>query len=600
MSVHRFHIPVMATGFTIDTPLKVARFGIDSVVSLVDDALIEQMREHVSRDHGLSFTPIEEQAIDSRARRITAYLDLLHELLQQQMTRLRSAAFEAGSELVRYFQMLPDSPLRRSYQTMCSLEDSEERVRLQRELRAQVVAGAIDVNIMTKLDRDLDRQGRPFAAQSSDALSAMRGFLNSKASGSLVLSAGMNRRLFSYMAEFGTRFLQDSGEAFKGICLKVSDFRSALVQGKFLSKLGLAVTEFRIESGLNCGGHAFGSQGQLLGPILQEFHDKREWLQETLGEIRDKARAALGLPLAAAPARLTVQGGLGEAEEAELLLHRYGLDGSGWGSAFLFVPEVVNIDRESLAGITKADVEDIYLSDSSPLGVPFWSYRGSASEQRRRLRIHDQRPGATCPKGYLVSNTEFTAAPLCTASHAYQKRKLQQIAAAPDMTQSQRTAAEEKVLCKACICHDLAGGVTGPLGIDPLATTSLCCGPNTAYFQQSATLEEMCDHIYGRRAIPLRADRPHMLLKEFSLNLTQLRKDLAQQEESPTAPLARAIQASRIHLAQGAAHYRELAADLPSATRASFQQGLKRLEQELRGYSLKEPAPSPATTPHCP
>ena len=31
----------VGTGFTIDTPLKVARYGISSVVSLVDDVLIE-------------------------------------------------------------------------------------------------------------------------------------------------------------------------------------------------------------------------------------------------------------------------------------------------------------------------------------------------------------------------------------------------------------------------------------------------------------------------------------------------------------------------------------------------------------------------------
>ena len=37
---HTFHIPVMGTGFTLDTPLKVAHLGIDSVVSIVDDVLI--------------------------------------------------------------------------------------------------------------------------------------------------------------------------------------------------------------------------------------------------------------------------------------------------------------------------------------------------------------------------------------------------------------------------------------------------------------------------------------------------------------------------------------------------------------------------------
>ena len=53
--------------------------------------------------------------------------------------------------------------------------------------------------------------------------------------------------------------------------LKVSDFHSAVVQGKFLAKRGLWVSEYRIESGLNCGGHAFATKGLLLGPILDEF-----------------------------------------------------------------------------------------------------------------------------------------------------------------------------------------------------------------------------------------------------------------------------------------------------------------------------------------
>ena len=34
---HTFHIPVMGTGFTVDTPLRVARFGISSVMAIGDD-----------------------------------------------------------------------------------------------------------------------------------------------------------------------------------------------------------------------------------------------------------------------------------------------------------------------------------------------------------------------------------------------------------------------------------------------------------------------------------------------------------------------------------------------------------------------------------
>ena len=36
-ATHTFHIPVMGTGFTIDTPLKVARYGVSSVIQIVDD-----------------------------------------------------------------------------------------------------------------------------------------------------------------------------------------------------------------------------------------------------------------------------------------------------------------------------------------------------------------------------------------------------------------------------------------------------------------------------------------------------------------------------------------------------------------------------------
>ena len=71
----------------------------------------------------------------------------------------------------------------------------------------------------------------------------------------------------------------------KKIVLKVSDFRSSLIQGKFLARKGLWVSEYRIESGLNCGGHAFASEGFLIGPILEEFDRKKAELVEQLHEL---------------------------------------------------------------------------------------------------------------------------------------------------------------------------------------------------------------------------------------------------------------------------------------------------------------------------
>ncbi|MCP4801059.1 MAG: hypothetical protein GY893_14050, partial [bacterium] len=271
--VHKFYIPVMGTGFTIDTPLKVARYGISSVVSLVDDVLIEQMRQRISLESNTPFEAIDKREDDSRARRITSYLNLMNELIEKQIADLRNSIFEKGNDLSKYFEMLPDSPLRTMYEKMQATLDPIERNRLQNLLKDKIQVGGIDVNIMTKLDRARKVQGE-ISEQFSDAMSALRGYAQSKVCSSLVLSAGMNRKLYSYIAEFGDFFPDESGEICKRIVLKVSDYRSALIQGKLLARQGLWVSEFRIESGLNCGGHAFGGNGTLLGPVLEQFHSE--------------------------------------------------------------------------------------------------------------------------------------------------------------------------------------------------------------------------------------------------------------------------------------------------------------------------------------
>jgi len=59
---HRFHIPVMGTGFTIDTCLKVARYGIHSVLSLGDDELIERVREYHCNEYGIHYEEIARKS----------------------------------------------------------------------------------------------------------------------------------------------------------------------------------------------------------------------------------------------------------------------------------------------------------------------------------------------------------------------------------------------------------------------------------------------------------------------------------------------------------------------------------------------------------
>src|SRR5262245_16819295 len=87
--VHQFHIPVMGTGFSIDTPIKVAKYGIHSVISLVDDVLIEDMRKYWSEQVGEEYIPITKYEDDFRARRITAYLDLVNRIVKKRFEEVK-------------------------------------------------------------------------------------------------------------------------------------------------------------------------------------------------------------------------------------------------------------------------------------------------------------------------------------------------------------------------------------------------------------------------------------------------------------------------------------------------------------------------------
>src|SRR5690554_797830 len=404
---HTFHIPVMGLGFTIDSPLKIARFGISSVLSIVEDELLERMREYHCQKESLPYAFISNERPDYREKRITAYLNLLDSLVKKQMEKTRSLDFEAGNDLEKYFELLPDDVALKKKFLKMQLEKGYRKEVLQKELKAQIQPGDIDVNIMTKVDKiNFDKSGNTLPSEYSDALSALKGFAMSTLNASVVFSAGMNPRLYSYCEQFDDFFPDKDGKVKKRIILKVSDYRSAIIQGKFLAKKGLWVSEFRIESGLNCGGHAFATDGLLMGPILEEFKEKKEQLSEELFTLCNHALISKGKSFfhTVPPTKLTVQGGVGTFEEHRFLLGYYNLDSVGWGSPFLLVPEATNLDQETLTQLSTAKQEDYYLSHTSPLGIPFNNFRKSSSESQRKKRIEKNRPGSPCYKKFLVSN----------------------------------------------------------------------------------------------------------------------------------------------------------------------------------------------------
>ncbi|WP_187261877.1 nitronate monooxygenase family protein [Pontibacter beigongshangensis] len=562
-SPHDFHIPVMGLSFSVDSPLKVARFGISSVLSLSDDALLEQMRSYYSQQYKLPYTPITDKEEDYRARRITACLDLVDQVVKIQMEELRQEEFTPDSQITKYFALLPESsPLKALYRQMEQTSFPWLQKMLQEELRTALVPGCIDVNIMTKLDRaNYNKNGELLPQEYSDALAALRGFANSTVKSSVVFSAGMNMRLFAYIDQFPCFLPNTAGVFQKKIIIKVSDYRSAMVQGKILAKKGLWVSEFRIESGLNCGGHAFATDGYLIGPILEEFKQNREALRMELYSLFSSAMASKGLhvPIEIPAQKITVQGGIGTAQEHNFLLEHYGMDATGWGTPFLLVPEATTVDEETLQQLVNARQEDLYLSPISPLGVPFNALRNTSSEQLKNFRIDRGKPGSPCIKKHLVSNTEFTDEPICTASRKYQRRKLEQLQA-QDLAPEVYQAEEQKVLAKECLCDGLANSGTQVFTDSKKAAVkavTICPGPNLAYFSGVFKLQEMVDHIYGRFNALNKSHRPHMFINELKMYVDYWKNKKTEQLETLTDKQYKYLQNFWDNLQQGIQYYKE-------------------------------------------
>ncbi|HLO83255.1 MAG TPA: hypothetical protein VK166_19965 [Chitinophagaceae bacterium] len=530
---HRFHIPVMGLAYTIDSPVKVARFGISSVISIVEDRLIEMMRKHYYPALNKEYYPISTHEEDYRARRITDYLDLVNDIVQEQVEKLKKAAFESGSEIVKYFEMLPDdSRLKQLYQQMMSLSSQPEKEEMENYLREQIKPGSIDVNIMTKIDRDIFDKNGELLADHSEAVAALRGYANSKLSNSsVVLSAGMNPRLYNYLGNCNEFDVSEQGEFTKKIIVKVSDYRSALIQGKYLAKKGIWVSEFRIESGLNCGGHAFATDGYLMGPILEEFKMNRKELVAVLFEIYNGSLRAKNKPTLSEPPQMTfsVQGGIGTHEEDDFLHRYYNIESTGWGTPFLLVPEATTVDEETLKLLCEADEKDVVLSQKSPLGVRFHYLKGTSSDRERSLRIEKGKPGSPCTEKHLKFNTEFTKEPICTASHTYQKLKIEHLQSL-GLPENEYEKQVNDVMEKECLCVGLSNSAAinyKQTFFKTLNAVTVCPGPNIANFSKLVSLQTMTDHIYGRTDIVTRSGRPHMFIAELHLYINYLDEQLA-------------------------------------------------------------------------
>lgn len=589
---HSFHIPVMGLGFTVDTPLKVSQYGIDSVISIVDDILLENMRKMYCEKFKLPYEEISNKIEDFRAKRITSYLNLIQALTEKKFIDFKKSALEKAHNLKKYLNKLPsNSKLKIEFEQLKSKNFGLNEVK--NWMNENLSMGSIDVNIMTKLDKENFFKGEKLASEYNDAHAALRGFAKSNLASSIILSAGMNPRLYSYIENFDDFYPDQQGEIKKKIALKVSDYRSALIQGKFLAKKGLWVSEYRIESGLNCGGHAFATDGFLMGPILTEFKENKEALTQSVHEIlvQSLENKNKTVPNAVLPLIISAQGGVGTAEEHDFLMNHYNIDSVGWGSPFLLVPEATTVDDQTLNTLANAREKDLYLSQTSPLGVPFNTLDGNTKDIEKMELVAKGRPGSSCPEGFLSSNNEFTEKRICTASRQYQRKKIKELKN-ESLDREEYNNRLEKIIVKSCLCVGLSASALTVHKIPHKNSdkVSICPGPNIAYFSKISSLLQMTDHIYGRGNVISRNDRPNMFVKELHLYLDYLQTKIEEAKDNMTKKQEKYLFTFSKNLDEGIQYYQNLFNNLKGKfddTKSLIIYELNNSKQALQEMHLK-------------
>lgn len=586
--LHTFHIPVMGLAYTIDSPIRVAKYGISSVISIMDDELIEKMNAFYSAKFNIPYHEITQKIYDYRAERITSYLNLVDKIVKEKFENFKTELAESKLALENYIAMLPNkSEIKKGLEHL--MEDGIAfKENIKNYLENNLSPGDIDVNIMTKLDKDNFIGNEQLPIEFNDAHAALRGFANSTLNSSVVLSAGMNPRLYSYFENFAAFFPDFNNNLKKKITLKVSDFRSAMIQGNFLAKKGLWVSEYRIESGLNCGGHAFATEGLLLGPILEEFKQKKDQLIQSAHDLMVKAlgQKEMHVPEKPLDLKITVQGGVGTAEEHEFLLDHYKVDSVGWGTPFLLVPEATSVDKGTRELLIKAEEEDLYLSHISPLGIPFNTLRGTTNEMFQQKRIREGKPGSSCPKKFLALSKEFGPKGICTSSKKYQDRKLKELEEKKD-TLSAETFEKMKfsITEKACLCVGLANAAYLENGIKIKGQEQgviICPGPNMAYFDQEVSLSKMVQHIYGNASVLRVTNRPNLFVKELKMYIDYLINEIKEVSSEVTLAQIKKLQAFKNNLAEGIAYYETLFSSIHF-----FESSVNEIQKQLNFYKEK-------------
>ncbi len=246
-------------------------------------------------------------------------------------------------------------------------------------------------------------------------------------------------------------------------------------------------------------------------------------------------------------------------------MDEYNLDSVGWGSPFLLVPEATTVDKETLDKLAKAaEEEDLYLSDISPLGVPFNNLRNNTKDIEKQNLIDKNRPGSSCPKKFVDMNKEFKETGVCTASREYQHFKIKALKE-EGLPKEEYEKKFNKIIEKSCTCVGLGTSALLAYNIETKAEgtgVSICPGPNMAYYSKVMSLRNMTDHIYGRDNMISRTDRPNLFIKELHIYIDFLKEKLADARTSMTKKEEKYLLTFTNNMKSGVSYYQTLFNDV--------------------------------------
>ncbi len=214
----------------------------------------------------------------------------------------------------------------------------------------------------------------------------------------------------------------------------------------------------------------------------------------------------------------------------------------------------------TLHKLANAKEKDLYLSDISPLGVPFNNLRGNTKDAEKESHIIKGRPGSSCPKKFVALNKEFKEKGICTASREYQYLKIKELDA-KDLLPQEYQLKYHKIIEKTCTCVGLGTSALLAYDLDTQVEgegVSVCPGPNMAYYSKIMSLKDITNHIYGRSNMISRTDRPNMFIKELNIYIDFLKNKLEEATISMDKKQEKYLLAFTKNLKEGISYYHNL------------------------------------------